>query len=176
MSAIKRIPQCAFAGVTLVFAATSTHATCWEAAGERYRIDPLLLYAIAKVESNLHLDARNVNRDGSCDIGLMQINSRNLTRLAVYGMMESTLEADPCAAVMTGAWILGEFVDRMGYGWQAVGAYNAGGAPAWEVLRVKYAMKVWRYYQDLVARRTQQHAAHGKHAMTTIAHRVVMDR
>ncbi|KVO23662.1 hypothetical protein WJ74_33380 [Burkholderia ubonensis] len=176
MSAIIRITKSACFGVTLVFVATRTHATCGEAAGERYRIDPLLLYAIAKVESNLKLDARNANRDGSYDIGLMQINSRHLARQAAYGITEATLETDPCAAVMTGAWILGEFVERMGYGCQAVGAYNVGGSPAREALRVKYAMKVWCYYQDLVALRERRHAVRDQPVMTTLSHLVAMDR
>ncbi|KVK78203.1 invasion protein IagB [Burkholderia ubonensis] len=143
-------------GALWSFLAANAHATCWELAGERYRIDPLLLYSIAKVESNLQLSARHVNRDGSYDIGLMQINSRQLKRLAAYGITESRLQTEPCTAVMTGAWILGGFVQRMGYGWQAVGAYNAGGAAAREALRVSYAMKVWRYYQALSTLRQQK--------------------
>ncbi|MGU7817024.1 transglycosylase SLT domain-containing protein [Burkholderia sp. AW49-1] len=153
---IERMRAHLLTGALWSLLAANAQATCWELAGERYHIDPLLLYSIAKVESNLQLNARHVNRDGSYDIGLMQINSRQLVRLAAYGITESRLQTEPCTAVMTGAWILGGFVQRMGYGWQAVGAYNAGGAASREALRVSYATKVWRYYQALSVLRQQK--------------------
>lgn len=131
-------------------------ATCWQAAGARYQIDPLLLYAIAKVESRLDPTARNVNRDGTYDIGLMQVNSRHLKRLAAFGIDAQKLQDEPCTSVMTGAWILAEFIQRMGYGWEAVGAYNAGAKPSRGDLRSRYAQRVWAYYSDLVELRRQQ--------------------
>ena len=49
-------------------------AACWHEAGERYHVSPALLYAIARTESGLNPAAVNRNRNGSVDIGLMQIN------------------------------------------------------------------------------------------------------
>ena len=69
----------------------AAQANCWQLAASRYHVDPLLLYAIAKVESGLNPTARNVNSDGSRDIGLMQINSRHLPTLAQYGITEQHL-------------------------------------------------------------------------------------
>lgn len=132
-------------------------ATCWQAAGARYHIDPLLLYAIAKVESRLDPTARNVNKDGTYDIGLMQVNSRHLKRLEAFGINAQKLQDEPCTSVMTGAWILAEFIQRMGYGWEAVGAYNAGAKPSRGDLRSQYAQRVWAYYGELLVLRQQQH-------------------
>ncbi|MGV4428896.1 transglycosylase SLT domain-containing protein, partial [Pandoraea pneumonica] len=50
---------------------TPARADCWDVAADRYRLDPLLLYAIAQVESNLDVNASNVNRNGTRDIGMM---------------------------------------------------------------------------------------------------------
>jgi soluble lytic murein transglycosylase-like protein len=130
-------------------------AWCWSAAADRYHIDPLLLYSIAKVESGLNPQATGRNHDGSYDIGLMQINSSHLTELSRFGITESRLRSEPCTAVMAGAWILARFVRQLGYGWMAVGAYNAGSDPRRDALRQCYAMQVWMYYQRLVQLREQ---------------------
>ncbi|VVE64077.1 invasion protein IagB [Pandoraea captiosa] len=138
--------------------ASRASADCWDVAAERYQLDPLLLYAIAQVESNLDMNARNTNRNGTYDIGLMQINSIHLPKLAQYGVTERHLREDACASIVTGAWILAGFVRQYGYGWEAVGAYNAGTGEARAPLRRRYADKVRKRYARLVAERTRRMA------------------
>jgi soluble lytic murein transglycosylase-like protein len=104
--------------------AFSCQATCFEQAGARYGIAPSLLKAISVVESGSNPAARNRNRDGSEDIGHMQINSRWLGVLASFGIGREQL-FDACINTYVGAWILAQNISRMGYGWEAVGAYNA---------------------------------------------------
>ncbi|VVE80956.1 transglycosylase SLT domain-containing protein [Pandoraea sputorum] len=135
---------------------TPARADCWDVAADRYRLDPLLLYAIAQVESNLDVNASNVNRNGTRDIGLMQINSAHLPTLSRYGLTERRLREDACASIITGAWILAGFVRQYGYGWEAVGAYNAGGGEARAMLRQRYADKVRKRYAVLVAERKRR--------------------
>ena len=86
-----------------------------------------------------HQPAVGRNRDGSRDIGLMQINSSWLPTLAGHGIAEHHL-FDACTSIHVGAWILAGNVSRLGYTWEAVGAYNARSAP----LRRAYAHKVHR--------------------------------
>ena len=102
----------------------SSHAHCFEQAGARYGVAPALLEAISTVESGGNPQARNLNRDGSEDLGHMQINSRWLGILASYGIDRQKL-LDPCLNTHVGAWILAQNVRQHGYGWEAVGAYNA---------------------------------------------------
>ena len=128
----------------------TVRAHCWNAAGDRYGIDPLLLHAIATVESALDPQAFNRNRDGTVDLGLMQINSSHLPRLNRSGITRRRLLDEPCTSVMAGAEILAGFIARHGYTWQAVGAYNAGSAPRREQARQDYAAKVWRVYRALL--------------------------
>ena len=111
---------------------------CWQQAGERYGLSPALLYAIARTESGLDPQAVGRNRNGSRDIGLMQINSAWLPRLSAHGIAERDL-FDPCTSIHVGAWILADKVRRLGYTWDAVGAYNA----ASPTLRRAYAERVY---------------------------------
>lgn len=118
---------------------SSSVAACWEEAGKRYGINPYLLYAIAKTESSLNPKAINRNKNGSYDIGLMQINSRWLPTLRNYGITEQHL-FDPCVSIHVGAWVLAQNMGRMGNSWEAVGAYNARDPE----LRLRYARKVYK--------------------------------
>src|SRR5579862_9197037 len=111
---------------------------CWEQAGNRYQLDPALLYAIARTESGLNPAARHRNRDGSFDIGLMQINSAWLPTLAQYGISEHDLW-EPCTNIHVGAWVLAQKIKQLGMSWEAVGAYNA----TTPYKRTHYAWKVY---------------------------------
>ena len=122
----------------LITAGLRAHA-CWDDAAARYQVSSTLLHAIARTESGLNPQAIGRNRDGSRDIGLMQINSGWLPTLARHGIREQDL-FDACTSIHVGAWILAHNIARYGYTWEAVGAYNATSPP----LRQAYAAKVRR--------------------------------
>lgn len=112
---------------------------CWDQAAARYGVNTHLLYAIAKTESNFNPAAVNRNKNGSYDIGMMQINSSWLPLLRKHGIAESQLY-DACTSIHVGAWILGQNIRRMGNSWDAVGAYNAADPRR----RQAYALKIYR--------------------------------
>lgn len=97
---------------------------CLEEAAARYQVSPALLWSIAKVESGFNPLARNVNTNGSEDIGIMQINSSWLPVLQRYNITRKDL-FDPCISFHVGAWVLSNNIHRYGNNWKAVGAYNA---------------------------------------------------
>lgn len=126
-------------------------ATCWVQAANHFDVDPLLLKAIAKVESSMNPKAINRNSNGTFDIGMMQINSIHLPRLESKGINKKRLINEPCLSVYVGAEILSGFIKQFGYNWKAVGAYNAGAKHSRESLRQNYAKKVWREYAKLIS-------------------------
>ncbi|MTC74210.1 transglycosylase SLT domain-containing protein [Providencia sp. wls1919] len=100
---------------------------CFDMAGRDYNIDPDLLRAISWQESNFNQSAISPkNWDGSYDIGKMQINSKNIAKLGVYGITQEGISNDHCLNIYTGAYILALSFKQMGVNWEAVGAYNAG--------------------------------------------------
>lgn len=125
--------------LTAMASCSAPAGACWDEAAGRYGVNAYLLYAIAKTESGLNPNAVNRNRNGSYDIGLMQINSSWLPTLRKYGVDEKQL-FDPCTSIHVGAWILAQNMQRMGNSWEAIGAYNARNPE----LRLRYARKVYR--------------------------------
>lgn len=95
---------------------------CFDEAGIQYGINPQILRAIAKVESNYNPRAINWNTNGSYDFGVMQINSIWAPTL---GMERWNALGDICTNIKTGAMILASCMEKYGYSWEAVGCYNS---------------------------------------------------
>lgn len=128
-------------------------ASCYAAAAEKYGVPEGLIRAIAHVESGsipAHV-AMNVNRDGTKDIGRMQINSGWLPELGKYGITEERLKEE-CVSIHVGAWILSRNVSALGLSWDAVGAYNVGckklSKAECDERRNRYAWKVYRAFKS----------------------------
>jgi soluble lytic murein transglycosylase-like protein len=104
--------------------ATPCLADCLDDAAAYRHLNPALVRAIAQHESGMHASAVNVNRNGSEDIGLMQINSSWLPTLSRFGIRREHL-FDACVNAYVGTWILASNCRRFGAIWKCVGAYNA---------------------------------------------------
>lgn len=123
---------------------------CFAEAAQEFGVDAVILNSIALVESKMRVDAINTNKDGTQDIGLMQINSSHLPRLKRSGITKKLLLNDPCVNVMVGAAILSDFKKLYGGNeWQAVGAYNAGASAGTAAQRKAYILKVKNAYNLL---------------------------
>jgi Transglycosylase SLT domain len=112
---------------------------CLRDAALRHGLAPQLLAAISLTESGMNPKALSRNANGSHDIGLMQINSSWLPKLSALGITEGALW-DPCVNVEVGAALLAHGIARLGYTWEAVGAYHARSpqrrrAYAWRVAK-----------------------------------------
>jgi hypothetical protein len=122
----------------------SASAFCFEEAGSLYGINPLILRAIAKVESNFNPAALHRNTNGTYDFGLMQINS---SWASVLGKERWNLQGDACYNAMTGSWILATCMNKYGYSWKAIGCYNSQTPDK----RDRYAQLVFKQLQSIVA-------------------------
>ncbi|WP_321794645.1 lytic transglycosylase domain-containing protein [Caballeronia sp. J97] len=105
-------------------APTLARADCLDDAAIYHRVSVQLVRAIAQQESGMRPYVTNRNSDGSEDIGLMQINSTWLPKLARFGISRQHL-FDACVNAYVGTWILASNIKQFGPTWRAVGAYNA---------------------------------------------------
>lgn len=127
---------------------------CFFAASSFYGIDPALLVAIANVESGMDMSAININKNGSADFGLMQINSHWEGTLHDLGISYDEVKTSACLNIHVGAWVLASNFSRSGVDWLAVGAYNAGYGPSdrSRAIRRAYVSKVYRSYIEVTER------------------------
>lgn len=128
----------------LLLAATGARAEqlCFDEAGAQYAINPQILRAIAKVESNFNPNAINWNTNGSYDFGVMQINSIWAPTLGIERW--NTL-GNPCSNIKTGAMILANCMKKYGYTWEAIGCYNSQTPDK----RDRYAQLVFKQLQRI---------------------------
>jgi soluble lytic murein transglycosylase-like protein len=144
----------------LLLTSSSSFAFCFQAAGARYQIDPVLLEAMAVQESGLNPRAINTNRNKagkavSTDYGVMQINSTHIPTLISMGVIRSKddLLNNACLNVQIGAWILAKHLQACGVSWSCLGSYNAGFADNNEKRRMVYARRIYGIYNQLLVRR-----------------------
>jgi soluble lytic murein transglycosylase-like protein len=129
----------------LLMMATTAHAEqqlCFDEAGEEYGINPQILRAIARVESNFKPRAVNWNKNGTYDFGIMQINSSWYFTL---GKEWWSKLGDPCSNIRGGAMILSGCMKKYGYTWEAIGCYNSQTPDK----RNRYAQIVYRQLRSI---------------------------
>ena len=123
---------------------------CFDISSKRYGIDVNLLKAIAFTESSMNPNALSKkNKNGTYDIGLMQINSSWFEKLRLRGIKKSEL-SDPCINIDVGSWILSENIKQYGKKWNAVGIYNAGTGEGRGKAKMLYVRRVYYHYARLV--------------------------
>ncbi len=128
---------------TIFLLPLTTAAFCFEDAGAQFGVSPEILRTIAKEESDFNAIAINLNKNGTYDFGLMQINSKWVN---ILGLEAWLALREPCYNVKVGAWILSQCIRRYGYTWEAVGCYHSQG----NISKKRYA---WTIYNSLVNRK-----------------------
>lgn len=121
----------------------------FEEAGEYYRIDPKILYSIAKIESKLNPNAINRNTNGTLDMGIMQINSVHMEKLNKLGFKQEHL-FNPKINIYAGAWLLKRCFNKHGVSKDGLTCYNG---------RIKdnpYGYKVLRELKEVYKKEKKQ--------------------
>lgn len=110
--------------VTVLSLFGTSYDPIFEKAGRDFGIEFSLLKRIAMIESSLNPSAINQNKNGTVDIGLMQINSMHLKRLGKVGVTRQSL-LDPEVNVYVAALLLSSHIRKRGYNLEAIGCYHS---------------------------------------------------
>ncbi len=97
---------------------------CINAAAYEYHVPAKLIIAILNVEhGKVGLAKRNKN--GSYDLGPMQINSSWWPKLYQYGITPHQALCDPCTNIRVGAWILAKSITQEKELLMGIGTYHS---------------------------------------------------
>lgn len=110
--------------LTIASLSASSFDSIFERAGKDFGIEAALLKRIATIESSMNPRAVNLNKNGTVDIGLMQINTIHLRRLSKIGVTKESLK-DPEVNIYVAALLLSSHIRKRGYNLDAIGCYHS---------------------------------------------------
>jgi len=105
-------------------------AACFLLASQTYAVPPAVLVGIYQVEGGQVGQQVGPNKNGTYDLGPMQINTAWLPELADYWNVDKEtakrwVKDDPCTNVGVAAWILKGHLDETGNLSQAIAHYHS---------------------------------------------------
>lgn len=116
----------------------SAQVPCVEPAADYHAVNPWVLRAILKVESDFNPRALNRNANGTVDVGMAQINSIHFSKLRQWGVAPADL-LDGCVATYVAAWHLAGRLREHGNTWFGIAAYHSTSA----CQNRRYAGLIW---------------------------------
>lgn len=118
---------------------------CIMRAASQYQAYPDLIRAVIGAEAGA-TGKISRNKDGSFDMGLMQINSVHLPEFARYGITQEMLVNNECLNIMIGTYLLQKSILGSGGNfWQGVGGYHSKTPDK----NTAYQYRVWSHLQRI---------------------------
>jgi len=97
---------------------------CINKAAVEYFVPAKIIISVLKIE-NGHIGTASHNKNGTVDLGPMQINSAWLPTLVHYGFTQEDVQYNPCKNVEIGAWILSTSIANEITVQKGIGDYNS---------------------------------------------------
>jgi soluble lytic murein transglycosylase-like protein len=116
---------------------------CINHAAEIFHIPATIIVAVMKIENGWN-GAAIKNKNGTYDLGVMQVNTSWLKQIEKTGITREQLQYDACVNVHTATWILAKGLAKS-EGWQGVGNYHS----ATPLHNKKYRQKVKMAYDKM---------------------------
>lgn len=116
---------------------------CINHAAESFHVPATMIVSVIKMEQGWN-GAAIKNKNGTYDLGVMQINSTWLTKLKQYGITREQLQYNPCINIEVGTWLLAKGLAR-NEGWRGVGNYHSS-TPRFNQ---RYRVRVSKIYENI---------------------------
>ena len=97
---------------------------CLVRASNSFDVPLALLLAVMDVEGG-RVGAVEWNRNRTCDMGPMQVNSCHMSELGDFGITRDDITNNGCLNVYTAAWIIKGHIEKTGDLVEAVGRYHS---------------------------------------------------
>lgn len=98
--------------------------SCINRAAMEFHVPATLIVSILSIERGAN-GTISRNKNGTYDMGTMQINSKWLPTLKKYGYSENDIIYDTCKNVYVGTWILANKISKNNELWKGVGDYHS---------------------------------------------------
>lgn len=96
---------------------------CINQSALHYHVPATMIISVIQTEGGRNGQAVK-NKNGTHDLGVMQINTIWLPKLEKYGITRDTLQYDACTNVEVGTWILAHSIAKAD-GWNGIGNYHS---------------------------------------------------
>lgn len=126
-------------------------ARCIQSSSSTYKVNPLLMIAVLKVESNGRTGIVSRNTNGSDDLGPSQFNTDSWAKVLIekYKIPREALVHDMCQSVRALGFALRTEIDAAGGDiWKGLGNYHSRTPKHHE----KYKALVWGAYNGMIKR------------------------
>ncbi|WP_069357879.1 lytic transglycosylase domain-containing protein [Burkholderia cenocepacia] len=117
---------------------------CIARAVQEYGTHPDLIRAVMAQEAG-KVGQLRYNKDGSFDMGPMQINSVHLPELSRFGITKDMLVNNECLNIVIGTYYLQRGIMQSSSFWVGVGNYHSRTPDK----NIGYQVKVWNHLQQL---------------------------
>src|ERR1700678_2727823 len=122
----------------------SVPVSCINHAAITYHVPVSIILSVMKQEGGKNGQAVR-NKNGTADLGVMQINSVWVPVLARYGYSKDKLQYDPCKNVEAATWLINRSMADGKTAWQGIGNYHSK-TPAYNK---KYRESVYANFQRI---------------------------
>lgn len=117
--------------------------SCLDSASKKNGVDKNIMLSIMAIEGG-QVGTESVNKNGSIDYGIMQINTVTIKDLRDRFGLNYTIEQirdDECVNIDVSAKVLSQKIKEAGDMWEGVGDYNSRNEPAHSIYRNKILEK-----------------------------------
>lgn len=118
---------------------------CLLDASKRFRVPVSVILTILDVEGG-EIGSREGNRNGTWDLGPMQVNTCHLPEVAGFGITKRDLENNGCLNIQVGTWLLRNHLNATGGNvLESVGRYHSRNQP----YKSRYQAKAAKAYKTI---------------------------